>query len=168
LIAVDGPSGAGKSSFARKLSKILTNSSMVEFDNFITWTSLDIGLERAINQLFEPLLINGKARYQARDWEGNYFGDGLGVWHEVPECDFVIIEGVSTGRLELSKYFDLTIWVEAPDDICLQRGLDRDGAHLIEHWRAFKEMEDGLFLKDKIRIRADYVINTVTNALYKT
>ena len=114
------------------------------------------------------MVYKGKARYRARDWVGDYFGDGLGDWKEVPKSDYVIIEGVSSSRLEFSKYFNLSIWVEAPAELCIQRGLDRDGAELIDYWKSFKTMEDYFFLKDKTKSRVDYIVDSFADTIAKT
>jgi uridine kinase len=46
----------------------------------------------------------------------------------------VIIEGTYTTRPELRDYYDLTIWVDAPQDVRLRRGLARDGEDARTKW----------------------------------
>lgn len=167
IIAIDGPSGGGKSYFAKKLSHMLAGSFIVEMDYFISWNGLDLGVDRAINQLFEPIVKNGKARFQGRDWTGDYFGDSLGDWKEVPKHAYFILEGIASSRLEYSPYLNTVIWVEAPEELCMQRGLERDGPHLLEHWRKFKKLEKHFFEKDNTKLRVDYVVNSVNNEIYK-
>jgi dephospho-CoA kinase len=149
------------------MSNILFNSLIVEMDYFISWNSLDIGIDRAISQLFEPLVNNEVARFQARDWIGDFFGDSLGDWKEVPKSNYYIFEGISTSRIEYSKYLDTVIWVEAPEEVCIQRGLDRDGENLIEHWKRFKLLEKDFFEKDKTKLRADYIVDSYKDIIYK-
>jgi uridine kinase len=168
IIAVDGPSGAGKSYFSRQLSGILTNSFIVEMDYFISWNSIDSGLERAINQLFEPLSKEGKARFQARDWTGDFFGEGLGEWKEVPERNYIILEGIASSRKEYSAYLHISIWVEAPEDLCIKRGLERNGVELLPHWESFKRLEKEFFRKDNTKARADYIVNGITGEITGT
>jgi Uridine kinase len=167
MIAIDGPSGAGKSYFAKKLSSILVNSVIVEMDYFISWNSLDHGVGRAINQLFEPLIKDRKARFQARDWVGDFLGNSLGDWKDVPQSDYYIFEGIGSGRIEYSKYLDIVIWVEAPEEVCIKRGLERDGDNLIEHWKRFKLLEKDFFARDESKFRADYMVDSYENKIIK-
>jgi uridine kinase len=168
MIAIDGPSGAGKSYFAKKLSSILVDSFVVEMDYFISWNSLDNGVDRAINQLFEPLIKDRKTRFQARDWVGDFFGDSLSDWKDVPKTDYYIFEGISSSRIEYSKYLDIVIWIEAPEEVCIKRGLERDGANLIEHWKRFKLLEKDFFEKDNSKFRADYIVDSYKDKINKT
>jgi uridine kinase len=167
MIAIDGPSGAGKSYFAKKLSSILLDSFVVEMDYFISWNSLDNGVDRAINQLFEPLTKLSKARFQARDWVGDFWGDRLGDWKDVPKSDYYIFEGISSSRIEYSKYLDVVIWIEAPEEVCIKRGLERDGDNLIVHWKRFKLLEQNFFDKDNSKFRADYIVDSYKDKIYK-
>lgn len=168
IIAIDGPSGSGKSYFAKRLSNVLTNSFIVEMDYFISWNSLDAGVERAIHQLFEPLLNPGKVRYHARDWAGDFFGDGLGEWKDVPVRDYIIAEGIGSGRIEYSKYLNVLVWVEAPEDLCIKRGLERDSAVLLNHWETFKIKEKNFFKNDQTKTRSDYIVDGITGEIFKT
>ena len=167
MIAIDGPSGSGKSYFANQLSQILKGSHIVPMDDFISWNSLDVGLSRAKTQLFEPLSKGDAARYQARDWVGDIFGESLGEWKDVPACNFVIFEGIGSSRIELSSYYCVSIWVEAQKELCIQRGLKRDGAFMLEHWESSKIMEKEFFSKDQSKSRANYYIDGVSGKIFK-
>ncbi len=46
----------------------------------------------------------------------------------------VIVEGNYVIRPELRGYYDLRIWVEAPYDLRLQRGITRDGEQARTRW----------------------------------
>jgi uridine kinase len=115
--------------------------------------------------LFEPLSKVGVARYQARDWEGDTFGESLGEWKDVPVCNFVIFEGIGSSRVELSTYLCVSIWVEAPKKLCIQRGLDRDGADMLELWESCKLMEKEFFRRDQTKSRANYFVDGVTGEI---
>ena len=47
----------------------------------------------------------------------------------------VIIEGVSSMRKELGQYWDFGVWVEAPYELRLARGVTRDGERMDTQWR---------------------------------
>ena len=66
-----------------------------------------------------------------------------GELHDVPRSGVVIVEGVYTARPELADYYDLTVLVEAPRDVCLrrlhERGHDHGPGNWNERWRAAEE-----------------------------
>jgi dephospho-CoA kinase len=52
------------------------------------------------------------------------------------------------------------VWVEAPEDLRLARGLARDGDEYREHWRRWMDDEARLFTEEETRARADLVFDT--------
>jgi uridine kinase len=135
LIGVDGPGGSGKSTVARALADRLS-ATVVEGDDFYrpsaernaaAFDAQAIGAgfdwERLRDQVLAPLAAGRPTRYQRYDWDSDQLGD----WVPVEGAQPIIVEGVYTAREELRRYFDVTIWVEAPSEVRLARGLDRDG-----------------------------------------
>ena len=51
------------------------------------------------------------------------------------------------------------MWVEAPPEVRVSRGLARDGEHLRSLWEGWLEGEDTHFEKHKTRQRADVVVD---------
>ena len=166
IIAIDGPAGAGKSYFSRKLASVLPDSFVVPMDDFVSWDSIENGGERAIQQLFVPLKTKGKARYQARDWVNDRFGEGLCDWKDVPESDYVIAEGVGSARRAFSPYVDKVIWVDSPEAVCMQRGIERDGEELEQRWNPFKLMESAFFSEDQTEKRIDVIVDGVNGDIF--
>jgi uridine kinase len=74
----------------------------------------------------------------------------MGAWVDVPAHGIVIVEGIYSSRAELSHLYDFVIWVDAPADLRLQRGIERDGEEARERWltewmpdeEAFIEQDD--------------------------
>ncbi|HWE81622.1 MAG TPA: hypothetical protein VG265_08215 [Gaiellaceae bacterium] len=144
LIAIDGCGGSGKSTLARQLASVLPASSVVEFDDFYLPSADrrerarrgdreiggDFDWRRLRDQVLEPLASGAPCRYRRHDWER----DEPGVQATVPASEVVIVEGSYVTRPELRGYFDLTIWVEAPRELRLERGLERDGEAARERW----------------------------------
>jgi uridine kinase len=81
------------------------------------------------------------AQYQRYDWPTGALA--AGELHPVPRSGTVIVEGVYTARPELEGYYDLTVWVEAPREVCMQRlnerGHDHGPGNWNERWRAAEE-----------------------------
>ena len=107
LVAIDGPGGAGKSTFAERLSIALGGAPVVPTDDF---ASADAPLEwgpRLLSQVIEPLSQSRPARYQRYDWARRE----LAEWVEVPTAPAVLIEGVSSGRLEWAEHLAFLVWI---------------------------------------------------------
>lgn len=131
LIAVDGAGGSGKSIFAGRLAEALGGATIVPTDDF---ASADVPIDwwpRLRDQVIAPLRGGQAGRYQRYDWPTAR----LGEWVDVPRVPAVIIEGVSSGRLDWASELAFLIWIETPRQLRLRRGLERDGADAIGWWR---------------------------------
>lgn len=159
LIAVDGPSGSGKSTLARPLAAHL-GAPLVKIDDFVTWQHFGAWWPRFDAQVVRPLLAGRDARYQARDWAGDEFGDALGEWRSVPWAPVVVMEGVTSSRRAIADDLACRLWVEAPADLRLTRGLERDGESHRGLWERWMREEAAFFAADGARDRADAVIDT--------
>jgi uridine kinase len=158
LVSIDGPGGSGKSTLAAELAGRLTASqrvTVVHGDDFYRPMSAEDRLllspqdgydryfdwQRLRDQVLMPLASGAPAQYQRYDWPT---GDlAAGELHHVPQSGTVIAEGVYTARPELEGYYDLTVWVEAPREVCMRRLDERRHDHgpgnWNERWRAAEE-----------------------------
>jgi uridine kinase len=130
IVAIDGLGGSGKSELAAKLAGALEDATVVQTDDFARPNVRGWDWERMKAQVLAPISRNEPGRYQRYDWKA----DRLAEWHEVPVGGTLIVEGVSSLRDELGKYWDLAIWVSAPYELRLQRGVERDGEAMRSQW----------------------------------
>jgi uridine kinase len=158
LVGIDGPAGSGKSTLTRRLIE-RTGASLIEIDDFVSWTNVTSWWPRFEDQVLQPLLGGESAHYQVRDFENDPYGTLLRGWKTVPWSPLVIFDGVTCTRRAAADVLAYRIWVEAPYEIRLQRGLIRDGEQARHLWLAWMEEERAFFLNDGTRARADLLVN---------
>jgi uridine kinase len=164
IIGVDGPSGAGKSTLAAQLAEAC-GAPRIEIDDFVAWDDPtgERWWGRFEEQVLDPLCRGGDAHFQQRDWANDWRGDSLGGWKTVAWHPIVVIEGVTCTRKATVGRLAYAAWVEAPDDVRLQRGLARDHGQpydVAALWRVWMAKEREFFADDGTRDRADLILRT--------
>lgn len=139
IVGIDGRGGSGKSTLGRALAA-QHGGVVVELDDFYrpSWERhvppLQHGgnydLPRVRAQVLDPLLAGAAARYQRYDWDE----DALAEWHDISAGGLVIVEGTYALSYGLRDAYDVRIWVEAPYELRLARGVARDGEAARERW----------------------------------
>ena len=156
IVAIDGLGGSGKTELARRLAAALGDAVVVHTDDFARPGQRGWEWNRMQQQVLEPLLRDEPARYQRYDWDA----DRLAEWHEVPVGGTLIVEGVSSLREELGRYWDFAIWVDAPYATRLQRGVARDGEAMRSQWTDVWMPEEQEYFEDQ---RPDLKANLVVD-----
>ncbi|HEX5099365.1 MAG TPA: hypothetical protein VFV94_07680 [Polyangiaceae bacterium] len=159
LVAIDGLAGAGKSALARLLAERLGGVPIVPMDDFLAWDDITTFVPRLEAQVVAPLLRGEGIRYQQRDWANDWAGRSLGPWRAVPFSPTVIFDGVSAARREIAQYLSYAIWVETPPELCVRRGIERDGEGARALWEGFTPGLLRFFEADGTRDRADLVVD---------
>ena len=157
IIGIDGPAGSGKSTLARAVAAQL-DCPIIELDDFASWSDIDGWWPRFEQQVLSPLLEGRDAQFQRRNWDGDEFGSSLGDRRTVPWHPLIVIEGVTATRRETVGRLSLAVWVEAPAELRLSRGIERDGEDHRELWVDWMRREDEFFAADRTRARADLVV----------
>ncbi|HJP27200.1 MAG TPA: AAA family ATPase [Dehalococcoidia bacterium] len=157
LVGIDGGGGSGKSTLAKYLAEALDNSTVVHLDDFADWNDdsnwqLSTFAERAL----KPLIAGITSKHQRYDWST----DTRGEWFEIPPAGVAIIEGVTALRLDLREYWQVSVWVDCPRELRLERGVTRDGEHMRSKWAdVWLPGEDAYFEHDRPRENAQYLID---------
>jgi uridine kinase len=71
----------------------------------------------------------------------------------------VVIDGVSSSRIEWAHVLSFAIWVETPRELRLRRGLERDGEAALPLWEQWMAAEDDYVARDRPDTRADVVVD---------
>jgi uridine kinase len=155
VIAIDGLGGAGKSTLAGQLSEELGGVPIVPTDDFASWDNPVDWWPRVIEQVLRPLATGDVARYRRYDWEARRLSGWVELPHRPPT---VILEGVTAGRSEFDAFLSFRIWVEAPRELRLQRGVERDGEAMRDQWISWMLAEDEYVARDDPAARADVIV----------
>ncbi|MCP2329087.1 uridine kinase [Hamadaea flava] len=162
VIGVDGGAGSGKSTLAGQLAE-LSGAGLVEIDDFVSWDDFAGWWPRFDEQVLTPLLAGQDAHFQVRDWANDWRGGSLGGWKTLPWQPVVVIEGVTCTRLATEGRLAYGVFVDAPADLRLARGLARDHGQdhdVRELWERWLAEESDFFAADRTWDRADAVVNT--------
>ena len=158
LITIDGPAGSGKTTLAISLSKLFNDCPIIHMDEIYegwqsaltTKTSQDL-----VNWIINPLLEQSVIVFNKYDWA---LGKRLGqVVINYPKV--LIIEGVGSSVIEVSKYACLKLWIEVPPEIGINRVLDRDGQDIQAQMESWQTQEKNYFIENKTKENSDIWID---------
>jgi glycosidase/uridine kinase len=155
LVAVDGPGGAGKSVFARRLAVALGYAPVLETDDFASWDNPRNWWPRLEAEALETLAAGRTARFERSRWAP----DQEEAWREVRPAPVIVLEGVTSGRAAVRGRLSYLVWVDAPPDVRLARGIERDGEAMRAQWQRWSADEDDFYADDPIRANADLIVD---------
>lgn len=157
LVCIDGPAGSGKSTLAGAFAARLGDGcAVVHLDDLYEgWSGLAGVWERVEEQVLAPLAEGRPARYRRYDWLVGAFAE----WVDVPVPEVLVLEGCGSAPRAVDGRAVLRVFVAAPDDVRLARGLARDGEAERDHWLAWMQEEAAEFASEDTRGRADMVVD---------
>ncbi len=168
IIAIDGFGGAGKSTLAKDLKKELQSATIVEVDDFYLFgvksdaNKSNFDRSRLVEQVLEPLKQGQSASYQKSIDENN----PLSEYFDVPQVDYLILEGVSSFHPGISKYIDYKIWLDISADEAKKRMMNRDKSQGQDHGEEFWSHHTDSYQANKDlhhpELLADLIVNHVS------
>ena len=153
MVAIDGPGGAGKTSLAEWLGRRLDGASTIHTDDFASWDDQIGWWPRMLAEVLVPLAADRTAVFMPTSWDGRPRDRIV-----VQPGELVILEGVTSSRDVFRPYLSYSIWVEAPRELRLARGLARDGEAMRPQWEEWMAVEDRYIEEERPAKRADLVL----------
>lgn len=151
VLAVDGPSGSGKTTLARRLRRVLGCRSIHMDAIYPGWDGLAEAPGLLVDQVLRPLAAGRPAAYRRWSWEAHRWAES----HDVAPDPVLLVEGVGSGAVACAPYLSAVVWIEAPREERMRRGIERDGEAYRPHWERWAAQEVEMFGRDRTRERAD-------------
>lgn len=151
VAAIDGPAGSGKTTLAARLAAAVGAPVVHMDDLYPGWDGLAAAPGKLREWVLEPLADGRRARYRRYDWEAGAYAE----WVDVPAADVLITEGCASGARTAAPYLSLLVWVDAPYDVRMLRGIGRDGEIFRPYWERWAAQERVLFAAERTAERAD-------------
>ena len=160
-IAVDGPAGSGKTTLAGQVADAARSHGTVAVvhldDLYDGWRGV-LSVNALVATVLRCLHADGEAAYRRYDWHRGEHAEVVRL--DLP--DLLLVEGVGASVPAVDRLLTLRVWVDAPRDRRLARGLARDGEHLRAEWEQFLLDEAVVHDRDRSRERADVVVDGLT------
>jgi len=179
LILIDGQAGAGKSTLSNRLADtlggkpsegagtFLPDSELTEDDPvqivhgddlYEGWGGLATLDDILIGDVLEPLASGGTGAFEMWNWVEGRRSHTI----RVPQRPFLIIEGVGVALPRARELAVLTVFVSAPWETRLARGLARDADSYddaLALWETFEQEEQSHHARTLAREDADILID---------
>jgi uridine kinase len=160
IVLIDGRAGSGKSTFAEALQQQLFRDGesaprVIHMDNiFEGWDGLALGSDYMVRFILQPLARRETASWQDWSWVKNQRSS----WREFSGGTPLIVEGCGSLTERSKEHADISIWLEASEEVRRERWIQRE-RHLekFDFWAA---QELDFYAREKSQSLADLVIKT--------
>jgi uridine kinase len=160
IVLIDGRAGSGKSTFAEALQQQLFRDGesaprVIHMDNiFEGWDGLALGSDYMVRFILQPLARQETASWQDWSWVKNQRSS----WREFSGGTPLIVEGCGSLTERSKEHADISIWLEASEEVRRERWIQRE-RHLekFDFWAA---QELDFYAREKSHSLADLVIRT--------
>jgi hypothetical protein len=123
-------------------------------DLFPGWSGLP-HVDEQLDGLLSPLGEGRPGSYRRYDWLAGEFAETV----VVEPVALLVLEGVGSGASRFDGLRTVLAWVEAPYDVRMHRGIERDGDTFAPYWEQWARDEQELFARERTRERADVVVD---------
>lgn len=156
LVLIDGPAGAGKTTLAHRIAGRLGGAQVLHADDMYEgWEGLDVLWDVLGEQVLLPLSRGERAGFRRWDWVAGERAERI----EVPAAEALVIEGVGSAQAGAREFASAVIYVEAPWETRLARGLERDGEAMRTEWERWEVVQNRHLAEEDTRASADFVVD---------
>ena len=161
VIGIDGHGGSGKSTLAAHLDGRL-GAGIVHTDDFANWDNPKDWWPLLIERIFEPLQLGERTlNYPRSQWWPEHKPEPV-VDQKVTAV--LILEGVGSLRREFRHFLSVAIFIDAPREVCMERGITRDAAlgtreEVLNRWTRYFDDELGYMAHDEPEQFADIILD---------
>ncbi len=152
LVCIDGPAGSGKTTLAARWPR------WPPALRSCTWTTCTPGGPASSTRsptsstaILLPLAEGRRGAYRRFDWHADAFAET----HIVEPGPLLVLEGVGSGTSAHAALRTVLVWVEAPRDLRVDRGVERGGETVRGRWGAWEVAEQRVFDRERTRSHAD-------------
>ena len=163
LITIDGPAGSGKTVLAQEISDALAalgkESTTIHMDSLYDgWeNALTSALTTMLRKRVLPVLEDGgDFSLPYFDWLIGSFGPD----ENYRAAPITILEGVGASQKVTRSNASVSVWIEAPLEIALERVLQRDGYDLEGPLKGFKKAELVHFSVEGTKAAAHHILHS--------
>jgi uridine kinase len=150
LVGIGGHGAAGKTTLARSIPDAV----VVGTDEF--WNGREFELSRLRREVLDRLVAGEPAEFASFDWVAQ---ERRGRRTVLP-TGVVVVEGVCALHRMFRDDYQLRIWVDAPRDVRLARGIARDGESARATWEEiWMPLEDRYVAADDPVAAADLIVD---------
>jgi uridine kinase len=121
LVGIGGHGGAGKTTLATRIAAEVADCQVLATDAF--WDGAGFDLSRLRTAVLDPLLAGEAVVFDEWDWATKQARPG----RELRPEGVVVVEGVCALHQMFRNDMAVRVWVDAPYDVRLARGIARDG-----------------------------------------
>jgi uridine kinase len=114
------------------------------------------GLAATLDRVLRPLSEGRASSWTRWDWHASAWAES----HAISPGGLLVVEGVGASPARIDDLVTTRVWVEAPRDERLRRGLARDGEQMRPQWERWLDDEEALHTQERTRDRADLVYAT--------
>jgi uridine kinase len=151
FLSVDGPAGSGKTTLAELVTDAWPGARLLHLDDFVEgWDGL-VTVDAQLDDLLRPLAEGRPGSMRRYDWVAGAYAETV----VVEPAPLLVLEGCGSGAGAYADVRTALVWVEAPHDLRMHRGIERDGDAFAPYWERWAREEAALFAREQTRERAD-------------
>ena len=122
VVAIDGRSSSGKTTLAHRMASVTQRAAVVHADDVAWWHSRFDWVELLLDGIIKPFQAGRQVVFRPPAWKGRGREGAINV---NPESSVLIVEGVGCSRLEVARWLDASVWVQADEKVLAKRNAAR-------------------------------------------